>query len=96
MLVLLIECHRMKTFFLDNSNLLEGKEAIEVLFKTLMSNEICKSFGDEKIIITFGLIDNPKGEYAYQQNILINNNTTFEEFWEQVGPFIQDKYIQGT
>ena len=52
--------------------------------------------GDQKFIMTWGLINEPETEYSIHQNILINNQTTFKEFWNIVGPFIQDKYLTGT
>lgn len=97
MSIVLIEnlSNKMKTFLIENVDLLQGKDAVEVLFKTLKTSPQFTEFGDEKIIMTWGIIDNPKGEYAYHQNILINNKTTFNQYWDEVGPYIRDKYLSG-
>ena len=97
MFIVLIENldNRMKSFLIENIDLLQGKEAMESLFNTLKSTPEFTDFGDDKIIITWGIIDETKREYAYHQNTLINNNTTFEEFWAEVEPYNQEKYLSG-
>lgn len=88
--------NRMKSFLIENIHLLQGKDAMESLFNTLKSTPQFTEFGVDKIRMTRGIIVDPKGEYAYHQNTLINNSRTFEEFRAEVGPYIQEKYLSGS
>ena len=45
----------MKSFLIENIDLLQGKEAMESLFNTLKSTPEFTEFGDDKIIITWGI-----------------------------------------
>ena len=84
---------RMRMYIINNSNLLTGKEAMLTLYHTLSTNPNYIYFCEEKVIMTWGVLNYPQCEFAYHHNVLVNNNTTFNEFWKEIGPHIQEKYI---
>ena len=46
-------------------------------------------FGESKILMAWAVVNDPLTEFAYHQNVLIDNSTTFDAYWEQVGPLIK-------
>lgn len=51
------------------------------------------NFGSKKIIMVHGIINNK--EYSLHHNVLINNDTTFEEYYETIEDIISLRYDEG-
>jgi hypothetical protein len=66
-----------------NNNLLEGDELFKGIYKTLMNNKDFLKFGFQKIIILSVVLASDQ-EYNLHSNILINNNTTFKEYYSTI------------
>lgn len=62
-----------------NNNLLEGEDLFKGIYKTLMNNKEFLKFGNQKIII-LSVVLLTESEHNLHSNILINNDTTFEEY----------------
>lgn len=84
---------RCKIFYLSNNSLLDGKPLLEALYHALLNNEIFKEFGFHKVIIISAI--NNGIEFNYHHNILINNLTTFEEYFDKVKDIIEVRYEDG-
>jgi hypothetical protein len=63
-----------------NNNLLEDEYLFRAIFKTIYNNEEFLNFGYYKIIILSVVLVSDK-EHSLHSNILINNETTFEEYY---------------
>src|ERR1700689_309295 len=76
---------RCLKFSMLNNNYLEGEELFEGIYKTLFSNDQFIEFGFNKIIILSVTLESEQ-EHNLHCNILINNDTKFEEYYEYVSP----------
>jgi hypothetical protein len=81
---------RFLLFEFSNNNLKNYKLLLESIYTSLMNNERFTNFGFNKVIITSSVVYNR--EYSFHHNVLINNNTTFEEYYEQVSEYIDTHY----
>lgn len=63
-----------------NNNSLSGEDLFKGIYQTLMSNKDFNNFGFHKIIILSVTLSNNR-EYNVHSNILIDNNTTFEDYF---------------
>ena len=72
----------LKLVMINNNNL-EGKELFKGIYSTLMSDKEFINFGYNKIIILSGVIASNQ-EYNLHCNILVNNDTTFESYYDEV------------
>src|SRR6266403_1881628 len=79
------------TIVLNNSNLLEGKDLFEAIFTSITSNEIFQDFGNKKIMILSAVLETNK-EHNLHSNILIENTTTFEEYYEEISYDLNNFY----
>jgi hypothetical protein len=77
---------RCLTFHFANTNLKDSKEVLRNIFNILMNNERFLTFGSNKVIIITGVVNN--NEYSFHHNVLINNDTLFEDYYEQVKDYI--------
>ena len=68
---------------LVNNNLLEGEDLFKGIYKTLMNNKTFLNFGFQKIIILSVVLVSEK-EHNLHSNILINNDTTFNEYYKAI------------
>jgi len=66
-----------------NKNLLEGEDLFKGIYKTLMINKDFLNFGYQKIIILSVVIIS-ESEHNLHSNILINNDTPFEEYYSTI------------
>jgi hypothetical protein len=66
-----------------NNNLLEGEELFKAIYETLMNNQDFIEFGFKKIIILSCTLESGK-EYNLHCNILLTNDTTFEDYYSYV------------
>jgi hypothetical protein len=60
------------------------------LYTSLMNNDRFINFGFNKVIITSSVINS--SEYSFHHNILLTNNTTFDEYYNQVIDYIDTHY----
>ena len=60
------------------------------LYTSLMTNERFIKFGFNKVTITSAVIHS--SEYSFHHNVLITNNTTFDEYYNQVIDYIDLHY----
>ena len=81
---------RFLIYHFHNTNLKNNKDVLLALYTSLMNDDKFKNFGFNKIIITSGVINNR--EYSYHHNVLLTNNTTFEQYYNQVISFIDHHY----
>jgi len=75
---------------MSNNNLLEGEELFKGIYTTLMNNKDFFNFGFQKIIILSVVLISDT-EHNLHSNILINNDTTFEEYHSTISHEL-DKY----
>lgn len=59
----------------------------------LMTNEEFLGFGKRKVIIVSGKVKNES--FHLHHNNLINNDTTFTEYWNEVVDNLETRYDQG-
>jgi hypothetical protein len=81
------------TFVLNNNKMLENKALFNAIYLYLMTNKDFLKFGEHKVIIVNGKIKNET--FNLHHNILIKNNTTFEEYWDKIKDIIMDRYEEG-
>jgi hypothetical protein len=74
---------RCLTITMNNPKTLEGKELFEEIFKALKLNEEFNKFGNSKIIILSAILESAQ-EHNLHSNILIDNNTTFEDYYNEI------------
>jgi hypothetical protein len=91
--ILSVEYHnkgRFLIYTLANNKLSSSEDILESLFTTLQNHKRFQSFGDKKVIITTALIEG--NDCAYHHNVLIDNYTTFEEYYNQVKDIITQNF----
>jgi hypothetical protein len=66
-----------------NNNLLEGEELFKGIYTTLIENKDFLNFGYQKIII-LSVVLLSESEHNLHSNILINNDTPFEEYYSTI------------
>lgn len=76
---------RCLKIFMVNNNLLEDKNLFRGIYNTIMNLNEFRDFGYEKIIILSVILATDK-EHNLHSNILINNDTTFEDYYQEVQP----------
>jgi hypothetical protein len=81
---------RCLTITMNNPKTLEGKELFEEIFKALKLNEEFNKFGNSKIIILSAILESNQ-EHNLHSNILIDNDTTFENYYNEISNEL-DKY----
>ena len=74
---------RCLKFSMVNNNNLESEELFRGIYETLMSNKEFINFGYQKIIILSAVLATNQ-EYNLHSNILIDNETTFEQYYKEV------------
>ena len=83
---------RYKEFRLINNDNLIGKEAMRVVYNTLLNDETFRKFGYYKIIITTAAFNNEIGERSYHPNVLITNDTSFDMFYKKIEDYVTPLY----
>jgi hypothetical protein len=66
-----------------NNNLLEGQDLFKGIYTTLMNSKEFLNFGNQKIII-LSVVLLSETEHNLHSNVLINNDTTFEEYYSTI------------
>lgn len=80
-------------YILTNDNLLTHKEALNAIYHTLINNDRFIQFGKYKVIFVTALIDDQ--EFNFHHNVLITNNTSFEQYYEKVKDIINVHFDHG-
>jgi len=75
---------------MSNNHLLEGEDLFKGIYTTLMNNKDFLNFGFQKIII-LSVVLFSDSEHNLHSNILINNDTTFKEYYSTISHEL-DKY----
>jgi hypothetical protein len=81
---------RFLVYHYHNSALKSHRDVLFNLYTSLMNNERFINFGFNKVIITSSIINS--AEYSFHHNVLITNNTTFDEYYNQVIDYIDLHY----
>jgi hypothetical protein len=84
---------RFIQYNLVNDNLLSHKDVLRSIYFTLINNNTFKNFGHYKVIIVSAIID--EQEFNYHHNVLITNNTTFEQYYAKVKDSIATHFNDG-
>ena len=77
---------------MSNDNLLEDEELFRSIYNTFTSIDEYKNFGNFKIAILSCVLQNDK-EYNLHPNIVINNDTTFDEYYKIINDNM-DMYVK--
>lgn len=77
-------------FIIKNEHLLGNFEVLPHIFNILKNNESFINFGQYKVIIISAIINGQ--ETSFHHNILINNNTTYQEYFNKVKDYINEIY----
>lgn len=85
---------RLITFHIHNNHLLEGKKAMQCVFNLLKNNDTFIKFSDTKVIFTVAEFDDC--ELSYHKNVLITNKTTFNEYWDEIKDYVNEKYLSSS
>jgi hypothetical protein len=72
---------------------LERRDLFNAIYLFLMNNKEFLDFGEHKVIIVSGKIKNET--FNLHHNILIKNNTTFEEYWNKIEDILENRYENG-
>lgn len=87
---------RLEIFYIENKHLLEGKEAFEVMFNLLKYTT--NIFDKPRIVFVVGVMDLSDldvVEYAYTYNTIITKDTTFYDYWLEIGDYIRERFLEG-
>ena len=87
------EEERFLEFLAINRELLDHEDALREIFNQLYAMERFIKFGFHKIIMVLVNIDGKI--YSFHHNVVINNNTTFEQYYEKVRDHIRSKFDDG-
>jgi hypothetical protein len=71
--------------------LLDNNQILKSIFNFLKYNDKFINFGYNKIIIVKA-VNNKNSSYMLHQNILLNNNTTFREYYDKIKDHINNNY----
>jgi hypothetical protein len=80
-------------FVLSNKKLLEKKDLFYQIYMFLMTNKDFLYFGEHKVIIVNGIIKDDI--FNLHHNILIKNDTTFYDYWNEIEDILENVYEDG-
>jgi DNA polymerase type B, organellar and viral len=87
------ENERSIEYLLTNNNLLTHKDVLRAIYNTLMGEETFRNFAKYKVIIVSAYADGQ--EFNFHHNILLTNNTTFEQYYDKVKDIINTHFNDG-
>jgi hypothetical protein len=87
------ESGRYYQYILINNNLLNHKEVLRGIYNALMNDETFLSFGEYKVIIVSAIVAGE--EFNYHHNILIKNDTSFDQYYNKVKDIIATDFNDG-
>lgn len=86
-------------FYITNINLLDGEDIIKAIYTTLFNNSDFINYSYYKIIIIEGIMSHISAQVkkvsinlSFNNSLLINNDTTFEKFYEGMCSNLADNY----
>jgi hypothetical protein len=85
---------RYYIYTLSNNNLLDYRHFLKIMFNYLMNNKEFLKFGFNKVILVRAKM-NETLTFSFHHNILINNNTTFNDYYNVVKDVIINQYNKG-
>jgi hypothetical protein len=85
---------RFRIYTLSNNNLLDHKKFLKIMFNYLMNSNDFLNFGYNKVIIVRAKM-NDTFTFSFHHNILINNSTTFNDYYDMVKDIIINHYNKG-
>ena len=83
--------NRMMAICVNNLELLEGKLALQSLFNLLRQTDAFVDFCENKIIFVTAQYED-ETEVSYHPNVLLNNKTTFDKYWNQIKNYVNEKF----
>lgn len=86
--------YRCLRYEIANNSLLSNHEVLKPIFDCLMAEKSFKEFGFNKIIIITAFVDGLI--FQFHHNVLITNDTTFDQYLESVKDIINDHYTEGS
>lgn len=84
---------RYREFLIQNNYLLDSYSVLELIYDYLHNNPNFNTFGNKKIMMVHAIFDDV--EYSLHHNILIDSNTTFQDYWDKVKDIINSHYDEG-
>jgi hypothetical protein len=87
------DTERSLQYSLINDHLLSHKDVLSAIYNTLMNDDTFINFGKYKVIIVSAIVDDQ--EFNYHHNILLTNNTTFDQYYEKVKDIIATHFNDG-
>jgi hypothetical protein len=87
------DLERCVQYLIINDKLLSHKDVLRAIYNTLMNDDTFIKFGKYKVMIVSAIVDDQ--EFNYHHNILITNNTTFEQYYEKVKDIIATHFNDG-
>jgi hypothetical protein len=78
------------SFVIVNNNLFSRTNVLREIFYTLKNNEDFINFGKYKVIIVSAIVEDL--ETSFHHNVYIDNNTTFEDYFDKVKDYIETTY----
>lgn len=78
---------------IKNDKLQAHKDILRSIFYTLMNNKEFIEFGSKKVILVTAKINGE--DFSFHHNVLISNNSTFEEYYDKVKDSIITNYEYG-
>ena len=84
---------RFKEYYVDNNHLLESYDALNFMYNKLMNTVDFLEFGETKVLMVLAIIEGKT--YSFHQNVVIDNNTTFEQYYSKVEEHIRTKFDDG-
>ena len=85
---------RYMSYYAKNVKLLGHYEILRLIFYALKQDESFLEFGSKKFVILSAIINNQI--FSFHHNVLIQNSTTFEEYYGQIEDYINNLYSEGT
>ena len=81
---------RYLKYVVYNNKLLDNLDVLYPIFNTLINNETFINFGYNKIIFITAIIE--EQIFSFHHNVLINNDTSFENYYNKVKDIIKNHY----
>lgn len=75
---------RFLLYIAENQKLKNNYEFLEILFNSLKADDDFLNFGYQKVIFLFSRPSSSELPLPFHHNVLINNTTTFEEYYSSI------------
>lgn len=77
-----------------NSNIFDLDITLKYIYYALMNNPTFLNFGENKVIITSGIVNGM--EISLHKNVFIKNNTSWEDFYACIQEDLDKRYVPGS